>query len=222
MMRQVPIGELVDSASSWNPKSEGVGQFNYIDLSSVDKSEKRINGVEQLNCNQAPSRARQLVKKGDILVATVRPNLNGVAMVFDEHHGMTASTGYTVLRPISELLDGKYLFHWVKTPQFVSKMVDVASGANYPAVSDKKVKESTIPLPPFAEQKRVAKILDAADMLRVKRRESLAQLDALLQSTFLEMFGDPVENPKLRSLKKSEVALLRGAGAMPTRKRESR
>jgi type I restriction enzyme S subunit len=50
--------------------------------------------------------------------------------------------------------------------------------------------------PPLAEQKRIAAILDAADALRAKRRESLAQLDTLLQSTFLEMFGDPVTNPK--------------------------
>ena len=52
-----------------------------------------------------------------------------------------------------------------------------------------------IPLPPLAEQKRIAGILDAADALRAKRREALAQLDTLLQSTFLDMFGDPVTNP---------------------------
>jgi type I restriction enzyme, S subunit len=58
------------------------------------------------------------------------------------------------------------------------------------------LKSTLVPLPPLAEQKRIAAILDAADALRAKRRESLAQLDALLQSTFLEMFGDPVTNPK--------------------------
>ena len=52
-----------------------------------------------------------------------------------------------------------------------------------------------MPLPPLAEQKRIAGILDAADALRAKRREALAQLDTLLQSTFLDMFGDPVTNP---------------------------
>ena len=52
-----------------------------------------------------------------------------------------------------------------------------------------------IPLPPLAEQKRIAGILDAADALRAKRCEALAQLDTLLQSTFLDMFGDPVTNP---------------------------
>ena len=50
-------------------------------------------------------------------------------------------------------------------------------------------------LPPLADQKRIAGILDAADALRAKRRESIAQLDSLLQSTFLDMFGDPVTNP---------------------------
>ena len=53
-----------------------------------------------------------------------------------------------------------------------------------------------IPIPPLDHQERIAAILDAADDLRAKRRESLAELDTLLQSTFLEMFGDPVTNPK--------------------------
>ena len=136
-----------------------------------------------------------MVEVGDVLVATVRPNLNGVALVNDAQHGMTASTGYCVLRPNEDKLDSRFLFHWVKTGVFVQRMVDVATGANYPAVSDAKVKASTIPLPPLDEQKRIAGILDAADALRAKRRESLVQLDTLLQSTFLDMFGDPVTNP---------------------------
>ena len=65
--------------------------------------------------------------------------------------------------------------------------------SRYPRRSSKT---STIPLPPLAEQKRIAGILDATDALRAKRREALAQLDTLIQSTFLDMFGDPVTNPK--------------------------
>ena len=108
---------------------------------------------------------------------------------------MTASTGYCVLRPDKDQLDSRFLFHWVKTGAFVQRMVDVATGANYPAVSDAKVKASKIPFPPLAEQRRIAGILDAADVLQAKRREALVQLDTLIQSTFLDMFGDPVINP---------------------------
>ena len=59
----------------------------------------------------------------------------------------------------------------------------------------KFLKETQIPFPPLDQQKRIAGILDEADALRAKRREALAQLDTLLQSTFLDMFGDPVTNP---------------------------
>ena len=147
-----PIGNLVIKCQSWNPRSSGIGTFDYIDLGSVDKDMKAITAVESLECQNAPSRARQLVESGDVLIATVRPNLNGVALVSDAHHGMTASTGYCVLRPKKEELDSAFLFHWVKTNVFVQRMVDVATGANYPAVSDAKVKASTLPLPPLAEE----------------------------------------------------------------------
>ena len=194
-MSERPIGDFVGKVETWNPKTSGTDAFDYIDLSSVDKDKKSIASTVHYACSEAPSRARQLVETGDVLLATVRPNLNGVALVNGAHHGMTASTGYCVLRPREDELDSRYLFHWVKTGVFVQRMVDVATGANYPAVSDAKVKASTIPLPPLAEQKRIANILDAADALRVKRRESIEQLDTLLQSVFLDMFGDPVTNP---------------------------
>lgn len=58
-----------------------------------------------------------------------------------------------------------------------------------------KLKEIRIPLPPLPEQRRIASILDKADALRAKRRKAIAKLDQLLQSVFLEMFGDPVTNP---------------------------
>ena len=194
-LKEYPIGDYVDKCQTWNPKSSGVGSFDYIDLSSVDKNAKSIVSIERYECSDAPSRARQLVETDDVLVATVRPNLNGVALVNGAHHGMTASTGYCVLRPDKDKLDSRFLFHWVKTGVFVQRMVDVAIGANYPAVSDAKVKASKISLPALAEQKRIAGILDAADAVRAKRREALGQLDTLLQSTFLDMFGDPVTNP---------------------------
>ena len=194
-LKEYPIGDYVGKCQTWNPKSSGVGSFDYIDLSSVDKDTKSIASIERYECSDAPSRARQLVETDDVLVATVRPNLNGAALVNGAHHGMTASTGYCVLRPDKDKLDSRFLFHWVKTGVFVQRMVDVATGANYPAVSDAKIKASKIPLPPLDEQKRIAGILDAADALRAKRREALAQLDTLLQSTFLDMFGDPVTNP---------------------------
>ena len=175
--KEYAIADCVGKCRTWNPKTSGAEGFDYIDLSSVEKGTKSIVSTQRYECSDAPSRARQLVETDDVLVATVRPNLNGVALVNGAHHGMTASTGYCVLRPDKDKLDSRFLFHWVKTDVFVQRMVDVATGANYPAVSDAKVKASKIPLPLLDEQKRIARILEAVDALRAKRREALAHLD---------------------------------------------
>lgn len=194
----VPLRKLVLQVLTWNPSKPGSENevFEYIDLSAIDQVLKVITGSRTAQCNQAPSRARQLVQEGDVLVSTVRPNLNGVAMVPPQLNGATASTGFCVIRANRAVLEPRYAFHWVKSPTFVSNMVAQATGASYPAVSDRIVLDSEIPLPPLPEQRRIAAILDKADALRTKRREALAQLDRLAQSIFVEMFGDPVANAK--------------------------
>lgn len=191
------IGEHVDSVCSWTPERDDPdGVFTYVDLSAVDQSAKVVSGARELACSDAPSRARQLIRAGDVLVSTVRPNLNGVALVPPELDRATASTGFCVLRPRTDHLDARYLYQWVKSPHFVSDMVRKATGASYPAVSDRIVCDSKIPLPPLPEQRRIAEILDKADALRAKRRAALAQLDTLTQSIFIDMFGDPIANPR--------------------------
>ena len=76
------------------------------------------------------------------------------------------------------------------------QLASISGGAVMPGINVGRLKNLIVRIPPLAEQKRIAGILDAADALRTKRREALAQLDTLLQATFLDMFGDPVTNPK--------------------------
>ncbi len=193
----VPLGDMVAPVTSWTPQQDDPSaSLTYIDLRAVDQDSKAITGTRVLLCEEAPSRARQIVCSGDILVATVRPNLNAVARVPLELDGATASKGFCVLRPRATKLDNGYLFHWVRSPRFVGEMIRRATGASYPAVSDRIVVESKLPTPPLVEQRRIAEILDKADALRAKRRAALAQLDTLTQSIFLDMFGDPRSNPK--------------------------
>ncbi|MBK6923737.1 MAG: restriction endonuclease subunit S [Thermomonas sp.] len=92
--------------------------------------------------------------------------------------------GIKVLKPVDGC-DIKYLYHFLR----YSKLPDAGYSRHY-----KFVKELEVPLPPLPEQRRIAAILDKADALRAKRREAIAKLDQLLQSVFLDMFGDPVSN----------------------------
>lgn len=87
----------------------------------------------------------------------------------------------------------RYIYHFLENYLVTLRKQSIGGIIKYIKLGN--LTGARIPLPPLDEQKRIAKILDAADALRAKRRESLAQLDTLLQSTFLDMFGDPVTNP---------------------------
>ncbi|MCA9839956.1 MAG: restriction endonuclease subunit S [Trueperaceae bacterium] len=220
-MTRVEIGSIVKTVKKWNPCKDAPNDyFLYVDISSVDKSMKEIVEATQIRGLNAPGRAQQLLNSGDILVSTVRPNLNGVAFVHASHHNATASTGYCVLRPDLTKINARYLFQWVRTPQFIDEMILNSSGANYPAVTDKIVKVSKIPLPPLEHQKLIADVLDKADELRRKRQAALAKLDELLKSVFLDMFGDPVTNPKgwtIKSIEDVSIKVTDGEHTTPRR-----
>ena len=87
-------------------------------------------------------------------------------------------------------LHPRFLLRWFQH----SSPARLIANPSYPSIRISDIRSEQIPLPPLTEQKRIAGILDAADALRAKRRESIAQLDTLLQSTFLDMFGDPIGN----------------------------
>ena len=110
----------------------------------------------------------------------------------DQEDGSLATGEWLIVRWSTETVDSRSGNHWINALDVGSAFAVLSTAIHlYP----KDVARLQIPLPPLAEQKRIAGILDAADALRAKRREALAQLDTLLQSTFLDMFGDPVTNP---------------------------
>lgn len=165
----------------------GESQFTYVDISAVDRDRLEIVSPQVLTPDLAPSRARQVLAAGDVVVSTVRPNLNTVAPVPESLDGAIASTGFCVLRPDQERLDKRFLFHWISSASTVRRLVKQATGATYPAVSDKVIKSLPFAPPELAEQERIAAILDKADSLRRKRQEAIRLADELLRATYLDV-----------------------------------
>jgi type I restriction enzyme S subunit len=95
----------------------------------------------------------------------------------------------------------RYLFYALKQANLANQAIITA----IPGLNRNDVYNTKIPLPPLEEQKRIAHILDLADNLRAKRQQALARLDALLQSTFLEMFGDFITHP-IQTMQLSDIA----------------
>ena len=127
--------------------------FSYIDISSIDNKAKTIIDVRKVPAAKAPSRARQRVCAGDVLVSLTRPNLNAVALVPSYLDASIASTGFDVLRPIH--VDPAWIFAVVRSESFVAEMSRLVQGALYPAIRPHDVRNFKFPLPPQAEQRRI-------------------------------------------------------------------
>ena len=160
--------------------------------------------VRFISNRKAEELKRSSVRIGDILI--VKIGSIGYSAVLDDLNGYDHAiipANLAKVTPNLSKVDLRYLHRWLTSTAANDYLVRVASKTAQPALSLRKIKDLPVPLPPLAEQKRIARILDAADVLRAKRREALAQLDTLLESTFLDMFGDPVTNPmgwEVRSL----------------------
>lgn len=197
------LGDYLLPVKSANPISLfGSCDFAYVDISSVDRVQRAIANPHLIAANTAPSRARQVVEEDDVIVSTVRPNLNTVAVVTKTHAGAIASTGFSVLRATPGKLDGRFLFHWISCGSTVNQLVSLATGANYPAVSDKIIKSLPFCPPSLLEQQRIAAILDRADSICRKRQDAVYLVNELLRAVFIDMFGDPVANPKRWQVKR--------------------
>lgn len=107
---------------------------------------------------------------------------------------MCTNQGFKSLVPDPDVLDANYLYYWLKKNKLY--LQSLGNGATFKEVSKSIIAKVEIPIPSLSEQKRIAAILDKAEALRDKRKKSIAKLDELLQSVFLDMFGDPITNPK--------------------------
>lgn len=167
--------------------------FTYIDITSVDNTAKRVVSPKTVPTKTAPSRATYIVHSGDILIATVRPNLNAVAKIEPAHDGAVCSSGFCVLR-FKEGFCADYFFYFFLSPQFVSAVTELVQGAMYPAISDDDVKAFRVPAPvSFEDQAKVAVQLEAkwraVQALRSAAAQQLEATTALPLAVLREFFN---------------------------------
>ena len=153
-------------------------------------------GAPEVVAGSAIGSSKKAVQPNDVMISRIVPHIRRSCVVGPANeHRQIASGEWIIFR--DERIWPKYLRWLLVGDVFHSAFMRTVSGVGGSLLRARpaEVSKIQIPLPSLDEQKRIAGILDAADALRAKRREALVQLDALLQSTFLDMFGDPVTNP---------------------------
>ena len=160
-------------------------EIEYVDIGSVSLA-GGIERTESLIFSNAPSRARRIVRDGDVLVSTVRTYLKAIAPVISPVPNLVASTGFAVVRPKSGQHSG-YLKYGLQGEAFVHQVIARSNGVSYPAINASDLARIPLWTPPFAEQRAIASFLDREtakiDALIAEQEKLLALLAEKRQAT---------------------------------------
>jgi type I restriction enzyme S subunit len=195
----VKLGDIAPSKPLKNPVIIDESNTWQLNLDMIESQSGRIIKKQKGHISKAGTSTHWFDSR-HVLYSKLRPYLNKV--VLPDEQGL-ATTELVPMLPDAERLDRNYLMHYLRSKQFVNWITDQVAGAKMPRVSMTVFWSHQIPLPyiddpekSLLEQKRIAAILDKADAIRRKRQQAINLADDFLRSVFLDMFGDPVTNPK--------------------------
>lgn len=174
------LGEICEKTSNMKWDEHKSESFRYIDLTSVSREVFSVTETKEVNSKNAPSRAKKIVKTCDVIFGTTRPTLMRVTVIPPEYDNHICSTGFAVLRARKDRILPQFIYYFIRSERFMDRMENIQTGASYPAVSDTKVLETKIPLPPLAEQKKIIARLDSLS----EKIASLRQAQAKTQNDF--------------------------------------
>lgn len=188
----VELSELILKRNgSVNPTKFLDETFELHSIPAFDKGHPEILKGSEIGSS------KQIVRQNDVMISKIVPHIRRASVVPKAGEFRQIASGeWIVFR--SERFEPNYLKHVLVSDNFNKEFMATVSGVGGSLLRARPafVEKIKIPLPPIEEQRRIAAILDQADVMRQKRQQSLEKLDQLLQAAFIEMFGDPVSNPK--------------------------
>jgi len=165
----------------------------FINAGHIQEGSIQFESMNYISQNKFDLLGSGKIQQNDILYC-LRGSLGKTAIIQNFDKGAIASS-LVIIRPSKDITI-KYLYYFLTSYLGQAEIHKYDNGSAQPNLSAASVKAYTIPLPPLEEQKRIAAILDKADRVRRKRQEAIRLTEELGRSIFLDMFGDPVTNPK--------------------------
>lgn len=194
-----PTSNLSDLATSIDYGVTASASFESVGpkfLRITDIQDGKVDWESVPYCSCSPrERAELQLADGDIVFARTGAT-TGKSFQIKRAPIASVFASYLIRVRPNEKVVSSYLAHFFQSSDYWRQVNKHLRGAGQPGVNSTSLKSLRVPIPPLSEQRRIASILDQADELRAKRRASLAQLDTLTQSLFVEIFGDPLANPK--------------------------
>jgi type I restriction enzyme S subunit len=146
-------------------------EIQYIDIGNVNSS-GAVDQIATYRFEAAPSRARRIVRDGDVIISTVRTYLQAIAPITNPPENLIVSTGFAVIRPRPDMMDAKFCRYVLREPTFLAEVEKRSTGISYPAINASEIGDIAIPLPPISAQKLIADHVEA----------ETAEIDALISA----------------------------------------
>ncbi len=214
----------LDEVAEFNPRLPETltadDNVSFVPMSAVSAETAGITHEETRTYAEVSKGYTPFVS-GDVLVAKITPCFeNGkIAQARLTQKAGFGSTEFHVVRARPTKLDARYTLHFLRLGHVrLAGERRMTGSAGQRRVPENFLAKLEIPLPPLAEQRRIAEVLDRAEALRAKRRAALAQLDSLTQSLFLDLFGDTRKErtrwptvPLEEIVRETKLGLVRGS-----------
>jgi restriction endonuclease S subunit len=185
-----PLHKLADfSSENWNQKNYFGDYFPYIEISAIDTVDGAITEITNVEKINAPSRAKKIVRNNDIIVSTTRPNRGAIGLVREIDDIVIASTGFAIIRKISEDILLEYLYIMLRQKSSLLQMEQRSSGGNYPAITENELKKILIPLPPMETQQQIVDFYQCAVEEKQAKEQNAAALLAGIDGYLLKELG---------------------------------
>ena len=162
--------------------------IRYVDVSAISRDELRIISTAEYSADNAPSRARKVVKAGDTVLATVRPTLRRIAQIPASLDGEIVSTAFCILRPNPSVIHPDFLFFVMQLERVTDGIAAMQTGASYPAVRDIDVLDQVVPLPPLPEQRKIAAVLNTIRTALLHQAKCEVNATALKRAAMRTLF----------------------------------
>ena len=189
------LGDISDiNPQNFSSNTNPDYKFNYITLEQVDSG--KLLGYSEEVFQAAPSRAQRILRNGDVLMSTVRPNLMAHLFFHEQVPNAVCSTGFAVLRAKYDLSVPYFLFSQLFSEGVNNQIEKILSGSNYPAINSRDVKLIEIPCPPqIAEQRAITEVLSDVDGLINALDALIAKKRAIKQATMQQLLTGKTRLP---------------------------
>lgn len=185
-------------------------EINYVDIGNVNSNGK-IEEIQVFRFENAPSRARRIIKNGDTIVSTVRTYLKAIAYFEKAEENLICSTGFAVFSPHHDKFVKKYFYYLISSDKYINEIVRNSVGVSYPAINASQIADFNCFLPKIEQQSLISSFLDRKcaefDGIVEKKQSIILKLEEAKKSLISEVVTGKVriENGKILPRKEEEM-----------------